>query len=306
MSGLPANMDCSLVGSDKKEGTVPMHVIPFSNKAFAYIISSTLFIGLLSIIWLSSLKIPQYKVPKIYNFIGYVSIFILMISLKLFSIGDGNHPYELFFGIIGIFLSCIAIYLTIDINTIRDFVSNIGNGLNIVWGGLYYFFANMLTLLYVVLYLVFAKIWKLFWETLVGIGKFLSYMSNCLFKMVTFKDFMNKVQKGFSSASYWFLYLIVGILVGIPVGILALILCIIAIPFVLLFLILKMLVELFKSDNFANGIACLIGACFLTGFIVLLYMFYKYAMNHPTIRIICIVVLVIIFFIFGFNTFVFV
>jgi hypothetical protein len=127
MSGLPANMDCLLVGSDKKEGTVPMYVIPFSNKAFAYIISSTLFIGLLSIIWLSFKKNNIFgptTIQKFISFIRYPSIFILIGSFVLFYLGDGNHPYELFFGIIGIFLSCIAIYLTIDMATIIEYVSD--------------------------------------------------------------------------------------------------------------------------------------------------------------------------------------
>ena len=43
MGGLPEDMDCSLLGSDDKAGTVPMAVVPFSNRMYIYVISSSLF-----------------------------------------------------------------------------------------------------------------------------------------------------------------------------------------------------------------------------------------------------------------------
>jgi hypothetical protein len=110
MSGLPSNMDCLLVGTDKKMGTMPVYVIPFSNKVFSYIISSTLFIGLLVIIYRSSITNNNgtfwidYEIP-----IRIVSVIILIASFVFFCIGDGNHPYELFFGIMGIIASCIVL-----------------------------------------------------------------------------------------------------------------------------------------------------------------------------------------------------
>jgi hypothetical protein len=131
-AGLPPDMDCDLIGIDKKEGTTPMHVIPFSNKVFAYIISSTLFFVIFTIVYLSLKKINTGSTEKIKKFISYASIFILIGSFVLFCLGDGNHPYELCFGMIGIIISCIVMFYFFD----WEHIVPIGNAiLNLILDG---------------------------------------------------------------------------------------------------------------------------------------------------------------------------
>ena len=136
--GLPSNMDCSLVGSDKKEGTIPMYVIPFSNKVFGYIVSSSLFILMVtSIYFLLKPKIDITQELKKYITSGSILVFIT--SFILFYRGNAKQPYELVFGIIGIVISSIAIYLTIDMGYIKTIIDRIREFIKVLSIGSYEF-----------------------------------------------------------------------------------------------------------------------------------------------------------------------
>jgi hypothetical protein len=150
MSGLPPNMDCSLLGSDSKEGTVPMAVVPFSNRMYIYIISSSLFVIFSAIVfYVFKPKKPasdlSEKPPQI---ISIITAIIGITSVVLYNLYN-NTPATfnfLFFGMMGIIITfCLLVYLIIRdkkylIDSIMGISGNvlsaIGDPINtlMVWG----------------------------------------------------------------------------------------------------------------------------------------------------------------------------
>ena len=135
MSGLPEDMNCSLVGTDKKAGTVPMAVHPFSNKIYIYILSSSLFCICCAIIFYVFFKskstvysnggtpISMYKLflPIITTVIGIIGV-ISIIFFNLYNNTPSTFNY-LFFGMMGIIVTfCFILYLLI---TDKDYLMNI-------------------------------------------------------------------------------------------------------------------------------------------------------------------------------------
>jgi hypothetical protein len=118
MNGLPPNMDCSLLGSDSKEGTVPMAVVPFSNRMYIYIISSSLFVIFSAIVFYvfkpkTQTSTTPEKPPQI---ISIITAIIGITSVVLYNLYN-NTPATfnfLFFGMMGIIITfCLLVYLII-------------------------------------------------------------------------------------------------------------------------------------------------------------------------------------------------
>jgi len=104
--GLPKNMDCSLLGSDNKEGTVPMEVVPFSNSVYIYTISASLFFICCAIVFYFYFKSTNSYVPSSQT-ISIISAIIGVTSIILYNLYN-NTPATfnyLFFGIIGIIIA---------------------------------------------------------------------------------------------------------------------------------------------------------------------------------------------------------
>jgi len=103
---LPKNMDCSLLGSDNKEGTVPMEVVPFSNSVYIYTISASLFFICCAIVFYFYFKSTNSYVPSSQT-ISIISAIIGITSIILYNLYN-NTPATfnyLFFGIIGIIIA---------------------------------------------------------------------------------------------------------------------------------------------------------------------------------------------------------
>jgi hypothetical protein len=156
MSGLPPNMDCSLLGSDNKEGTVPMAVVPFSNRMYIYIISSSLFAIFSAIIFYVFLKptTPPTNPPKI---ISIITAIIGITSVVLYNLYN-NTPATfnfLFFGMMGIIITfCLLVYLIIrNKYYLIELVKIIGEGIITVIG-------KILSVIGNILYFVLNWLWK--------------------------------------------------------------------------------------------------------------------------------------------------
>jgi hypothetical protein len=134
MSGLPENMDCSLLGSDNKEGTVPMAVVPFSNRMYIYIISSSLFAIFSAIVFYVFFKPqPIVKDKQTLSQITFTIAAIIGITSVVFYNLYNNTPATfnfLFFGMIGIILTfCLIAYLII---TDKDYLMGVINEIGII------------------------------------------------------------------------------------------------------------------------------------------------------------------------------
>jgi hypothetical protein len=135
MSGLPPNMDCSLLGSDNKEGTVPMAVVPFSNRMYIYIISSSLFVIFSAIVfYVFKPKKPASNTPENPpQIISIITAIIGITSVVLYNLYN-NTPATfnfLFFGMMGIIITfCLLVYLIIRdkyylMNSIMGIIKNV-------------------------------------------------------------------------------------------------------------------------------------------------------------------------------------
>jgi hypothetical protein len=134
MSGLPKNMDCSLLGSDNKEGTVPMAVVPFSNRMYIYIISSSLFAIFSAIVFYVFLKPqPIVKDKQTLSQITFTIAAIIGITSVVFYNLYNNTPATfnfLFFGMIGIIITfCLIAYLIV---TDKDYLMGVINEIGII------------------------------------------------------------------------------------------------------------------------------------------------------------------------------
>jgi hypothetical protein len=127
MGGLPEDMDCSLLGSDDKAGTVPMAVVPFSNRMYIYVISSSLFaIFSAIIIYFCIFKSTNTQTTNTQTTNTPTTLLTQIISAFTTIIGIGsiilynlhnNKPDTfnfLFFGMMGIIITfCLLVYLII-------------------------------------------------------------------------------------------------------------------------------------------------------------------------------------------------
>lgn len=105
--------ECTLVGTDNKEGTIPMYIVPFKTQLAGYVLSSTLFLVLLLALYYFVRIKTNYSVSDFINKnrtqIIIMNSIILVGSFILFCVGNESRPIELFFGILGIMLT-ISIY----------------------------------------------------------------------------------------------------------------------------------------------------------------------------------------------------
>jgi hypothetical protein len=163
MSGLPSNMDCSLLGTDNKEGTVPIAVVPFSNRMYIYIISSSLFAICCAIIFYvffkqnSTLSVPTQTISVCTMIVGIASI-------VLYNLYD-NTPSTfnfLFFGMMGIIITfCLLVYLIITdkyylINSIRVISENVLSAMRTISSTM----GTILSAIGTILWWVLNKLWN--------------------------------------------------------------------------------------------------------------------------------------------------
>jgi hypothetical protein len=106
--------NCVLLGSDKSAGTMPVYISSITNTLISYCVG-----GLLSIILLVAIVYTLKIVPNIsknenFRFFLSNSSLVTFIVSVVFYLNAGYDPNIIFFSIMGIIFSCIAMYLFMD------------------------------------------------------------------------------------------------------------------------------------------------------------------------------------------------
>ena len=107
MSGLPDDMDCVLLGNDKRQGTQPMYITSIKNTAISYTISSFLFIIFCFLIFSKT----NYTLIQLPLYISIPASILFGITSIILYTHAGNNVAMVLFGIIGIvFTFFLVIY----------------------------------------------------------------------------------------------------------------------------------------------------------------------------------------------------
>jgi hypothetical protein len=107
--------NCVLVGSDKSAGTVPVYISPIKNRILGYTLSSILFIAILSAgCFIFNKEVREFFTkPHVKTGISIASLVTFFASI-LFYLNAGYKPVMVFFSIMGIMLSSVAMFLFLD------------------------------------------------------------------------------------------------------------------------------------------------------------------------------------------------
>jgi hypothetical protein len=122
------NGNCVLLGSDKSAGTMPVYISSLKNRLLGYGLSGLLFIALLGggfIIFDKERK--QFINNSGFRFFISISSLVIFVMSIFFYIKAGYNPAIIFFSIMAIIFSAIAMFLFMDTSSIYNWVSPIFN-----------------------------------------------------------------------------------------------------------------------------------------------------------------------------------
>jgi hypothetical protein len=122
------NGNCVLLGSDKSAGTMPVYISSLKNRLLGYGLSGLLFIALLG----GGFFVFNKEIMGIFNdsrfrFFLSISSLVIFIASIFFYVSAGYNPAIIFFSIMAIIFSAIAMFLFMDTSSIYNWVSLIFN-----------------------------------------------------------------------------------------------------------------------------------------------------------------------------------